>query len=154
MSIRSICFVCLGNICRSPLAEGVARHVIESRGLDLVVASAGTGDWHVGEPPDRRMQETAKRFGIDISRQRADNVTPNHVRRFDLFVAMDDSNRRNMQAILGRNTKIVRLLDYHPGPESEVPDPYYGGPEGFDLVYRLVWSGVSGLLDAIVAEKI
>ncbi|RMF12661.1 MAG: low molecular weight phosphotyrosine protein phosphatase [Candidatus Dadabacteria bacterium] len=147
--VEAICFVCLGNICRSPLAEGVAEAEARKRGLPLVIESAGTGGWHVGEPPDRRMQAVARRHGIDLSRKRAQQVTSGDAERFDLFVAMDRDNLDTLRRILPDGTRIHRLLDFCDEPYSDVPDPYYGGDEGFALVWRLVSSGVHALLDQV-----
>ena len=152
-AVHSICFVCLGNICRSPLAEGVARRALTERGLELEICSAGTGSWHVGEPPDSRMQATAARYGMDIGGLRGAQVDASQHNHVDLFVAMDESNLRNVRSMLGSDVAVVKLLDFHDGPESEVPDPYYGGDAGFENVYRLVTSGVSGLLDKIEAAR-
>ncbi len=154
--IKRICFVCLGNICRSPLADGIARQEIHDRGLELSVGSAGTGGWHVGDPPDPRMRQTARAHGLSIDDLRAEQVTAADQDRYDLFVAMDQSNFRNLQRIFADapQVKIVKLLDFHGGPEQDVPDPYYGGDDGFETVFELVTSGVGGLLDAIESGQL
>lgn len=147
-----ISFICLGNICRSPLAEGLARREVERRGLGIAVESAGTGGWHINAPPDRRMQAKAREYGLDISGLRGAQVTAADASRVDLFVAMDRSNQRNLEEILaGHSVRIVRLLEFHAGPENEVPDPYYGGDDGFEHAWQLVASGIRGLLDALEA---
>ncbi len=139
---RSILFVCLGNICRSPLAEGVFRGVIASRGLSsgLAVDSAGTGAWHAGSPPDPRSVAVAAAYGIDISAQRARQVTSDDFERFDLLLGMDRSNvgRLKSRASADAAAKVHLFLNYAGlGPE-DVPDPYYGGDGGFETVYRMI----------------
>ena len=149
VSTESICFVCLGNICRSPLAEGIALDAARRRGLSLVIESAGTGGWHVGEPPDRRMQAVARAHAIDLSRKQAQQVSAGDAERFDLFVAMDRDNQATLEQLLPSGTRIYRLLDFIDGPHRDVPDPYYGGEEGFERVWQLVSSGVQALLDQV-----
>lgn len=150
----SVLFVCLGNICRSPLAEGILRHRAGERGLDGRVRadSAGTGAWHVGEPPDRRSVEVASRNGIDLD-GRARQVEDEDFDTFDLLVAMDRSNLRKLEGMKRRNggTADLHLLrDFDPDPgDGEVPDPYYGGPRGFDEVYEMVDRSVDALLDRL-----
>lgn len=148
----SVLFVCLGNICRSPLAEGVLRHRARQRGLDgrLRIDSAGTGAWHVGESPDRRSAEVARRNGVDLE-GRARQVDEDDFHAFDLLVAMDRSNLRALEGMKDRSggTATLHLLrDFDPDPgDREVPDPYYGGPRGFDNVYEMVDRSVEALLD-------
>lgn len=148
----SILFVCLGNICRSPLAEGVSKHRVRERGLDgrVRVDSAGTGGWHVGDPPDPRSAEVARRNGIALE-GRARQVQDRDFHDFDLLVAMDRSNLRkleHMKARVGGTAGLHLLRDFDPDPgDREVPDPYYGGPGGFDDVYEMVDRSVEGLLD-------
>ena len=152
----SILFVCLGNICRSPLAEGVFRDLAAREGVAVEVDSAGTGDWHVGHPPDARAQAVAARNGLDICSLRARQVTPEDFRRFDHIVAMDASNLANLEAMRpeGAKTEVGRLLDYaSEAGVQDVPDPYYGGREGFDETYRLVVAGAKGLLEHIKREQ-
>lgn len=146
----SILFVCLGNICRSPLAEGVFRAEAERAGLDVEIDSAGTGDWHLGHAPDARAQAVAHRNGLDISHLRARLVTPEDFGRFDYLVAMDSSNLANLEAMRpdGARAQVVRLMDFAPQEGvSDVPDPYQGGPEGFEETHRLVAAGVRGLIE-------
>lgn len=148
----SVLFVCLGNICRSPLAEGVFRRLAEGEGVEVEIDSAGTGDWHLGHAPDKRAQAVAEKNGLDISALRARLVTPDDFHRFDHIVAMDASNLANLEAMrpLGAKANVSRLLDHAPHVDSvDVPDPYQGGPEGFDETYRLVEAGAKGLLDAV-----
>jgi protein-tyrosine phosphatase len=141
-----ILFVCMGNICRSPTAEGVMRHLLAERGLDgqIEVQSAGTGGWHAGDPPDARATATARARGITLEGT-ARQVTAADFEDFDLLVAMDRQNLRDLLAIAppGSEDKIRLLLD----EERDVPDPYYGGPRGFEEVLDLVQAGCEQLLD-------
>ena len=144
-----ILFVCLGNICRSPTAEGVMRHLLRERGLadEIEVASAGTGAWHIGEPPDSRSAEAARRRGIALEGA-AQQVRPSDFADYDLLVAMDRSNLRDLLAAAGEHRDKVRLLL----DDADVPDPYYGGPTGFDDVLDLVTEGCERLLDEVAAQ--
>jgi protein-tyrosine phosphatase len=148
-----VLFVCLGNICRSPLSQGVFEHVLRREGLEgeVEVDSAGTGAWHVGHPPDERARRGAEKRGIDISAQRARRLTREDCGRFDYILFMDEENRRLVEPLCGEGGAEVRLfLDYAPGrSEREVPDPYYGGAEGFELVLDLVEAASEGLLEDI-----
>lgn len=121
--------VCLGNICRSPLAEGILKHKARQRGLDWHVESAGTGAWHVGEAPDPRSQRIAQHNGIDISKQRAQQFSPYHIEMFDLIFAMDSSNYNDIMrhAKTEEERKKVELIMnlVEPGRNTAVPDPYY-----------------------------
>lgn len=146
---RSILFVCLGNICRSPMAEGAMRHVAEREGIDIEIDSGGTGDWHVGNPPDRRAQDTARANGIDISRQCARQVLPGDFEAFDHIVAMDRSVLEDLQAIRpsDAHAELSLFMDHVRGKEGQdVTDPYYGERDGFSDVWRDVMAGVEGLL--------
>ena len=147
-----VLFVCMGNICRSPLAQGVFQGVLRREGLEdeVFVDSAGTGAWHVGEPPDERALSAASLRGMDISSQRARRIDPEDCQNFDYIVTMDEENYRAV-AGLCRGSAVVRpFLDFATdSPEREVPDPYYGGPEGFDYVLDLVEEASEGLLDDI-----
>lgn len=148
----SVLFVCLGNICRSPLAEGIFRRLAADEGVEVEIDSAGTGDWHLGYAPDPRAQAVAAKNGLDISALRARLVTPEDFHRFDHIVAMDASNLANLEAMrpAGATARVGRLLDFAGDVDAvDVPDPYQGGPEGFDETYRLVEAGAKGLLDAI-----
>ena len=150
---RRLLFVCLGNICRSPLAEGVMRHLVEERGLDetIEVDSAGTGGWHAGEEPDARSLEVAARNGVSLEGQRARKVAPGDFENFDLLLAMDSENEADLQRRSPPEfaDRIVRLRDFDPEGSGDVPDPYYGGPQGFDLVYRMVHRSCEALLDSL-----
>ncbi|WP_313808988.1 low molecular weight protein-tyrosine-phosphatase [Sphingobium sp.] len=145
----SILFVCLGNICRSPLAEAALRAEAERAGLEVEVDSAGTGDWHVGSPPDRRAQAVSLRHGIDISGYRGQQVTAGDFRRFTYVFALDAENLRNLRRMLPSDgTAELRLLmDLVPGREgSGVTDPYFGDDAGFDVT----WDDVTRAAHAIV----
>ncbi len=149
-----ILFVCLGNICRSPTAEGVCRHVAQQRGMDkrLLIDSAGTSAWHVGEKPDRRASAEAARRGIDLSTQRSRQVEARDFERFDYILAMDTENLRELRqrCPVQYRDKLHRCLDYAPATaEKDVPDPYYGGPGGFAHVFDIIEASVHGLLDEI-----
>lgn len=143
--------VCMGNICRSPLAHGLFEHLVELEGLAgrIEVDSAGTHAYHVGEPPDPRSQDTARRRGIDISGQRGRRVAAADFERFDYILAMDRDNHALLVAQCpGEHLHKVKLfLDFAPQlPKREVPDPYYGGPDGFEHVYELIEAAANGLL--------
>ena len=149
--------VCLGNICRSPLAEGIMRHLIEEQGLSdqFEVESAGTGSWHVGEQPHRGSIQIADQHGIDIRGQRSQQLTAADIQHYDWLVAMDTSNRngiRHLDRNDAKGERIVLLLDYAEGDgPRDVPDPYYEG--GFDGVYDLVYRGCQGLLKHILETR-
>lgn len=150
-----ICFVCLGNICRSPTAEGVMRHLIRKEGLEdrFELDSAGTGSWHVGNPPDERASQTARSRGFPLEGA-ARQFEPRDFGRFDLVVAMDASNRKNLERMApdaDARGKIVLLRDFDSASPkgSEVPDPYYGGPEGFENVFDVVEAACRGLLQHV-----
>ncbi len=149
----SILFVCLGNICRSAMAEGVFRTMAAERGVGekLVIDSAGTGNWHVGNPPDTRAIAKAGEYGIDISGQRGRQVGPGDFARFDLMLAMDRSNLETLEvrAPAAPHAHIALFLAYASGREQEVPDPYYGGPAGFEQVYRMIEAASTALLDRL-----
>jgi len=142
----SVLFVCTGNICRSPTAEGVLRHLAKQAGVDVHVESAGTGGWHVGHPPDERAQHHARGRGYDLSAQRARQVGPRDFEAFDLIVAMDRGHLAALQAQCPREHRAkLRLLV----PGRDVPDPYYGGAEGFERVLDMVEAACAGLLREI-----
>ena len=145
-----VLFVCLGNICRSPTAEGVLRHKLQQAGLErqVEVASAGTGGWHAGEPPDKRTQRAAQLRGYDLSQQRAQQVRVQDFERYDLILAMDNSNLRDLQAMQPANGKaeLDVFLRRYEGVKSEVPDPYYDGEQGFVEVLDLIEAACDGLM--------
>ncbi|MFA7686442.1 MAG: low molecular weight protein-tyrosine-phosphatase [Moheibacter sp.] len=134
-----ILMVCLGNICRSPLAEGILQSKL---GEDFLVASAGTGSWHVGRCPDKRSIAVAKKYGIDISTQRARQFKTGDFDEFDLIYVMDQSNYEDVLSLAEDDVQRskVRLIleEYENGEEKNVPDPYFGGDDGFEEVYRLL----------------
>ncbi|WP_135081319.1 low molecular weight protein-tyrosine-phosphatase [Terasakiella sp. SH-1] len=149
-----VLFVCLGNICRSPTAEGVFRDLVEKKGLSsqIITDSAGTGDWHVGKAPDGRAQKAAKTRGYDLSDLRARQAKPKDFVEFDYVLAMDRSNYSNLQSICpaGYEDRLHMFLSFDPdSPEVEVPDPYFGGPAGFDYVLDLVEEASEGLMQDI-----
>lgn len=146
-----VLFVCLGNICRSPTAEGVFRHVVERAGLKdrIEIDSAGTHAYHIGDPPDLRSQEAARRRGIDLSSLRGRKATAEDIERFDYILAMDAENLANLQAIcpVGLEEKVRLFLEFAPNrPEREVPDPYFGGESGFERVLDMIEEAAHGLL--------
>jgi len=147
-----ICFVCLGNICRSPTAEAVMRHLVAREHLEdrILIESAGTGDWHVGEPRDRRSREVGARRGMPLG-GRARQFVAADFARFDWVLAMDGQNLatlREMAPDEAARAKVRRLRSFDPAspPDSDVPDPYYGGPEGFDQVFDICVAACEGLL--------
>lgn len=148
-----VLFVCMGNICRSPTAEGVFRYYVEEAGLaDLFeIDSAGTHAYHVGEPPDRRSQQAAERRGFSLADIRARRVAAEDFERFHHIIAMDEDNLvlLHEQAAAEQRAKIRLFLEYASGPETEVPDPYYGGATGFERVLDLVEDASRGLLEAL-----
>jgi len=150
---RSVLFVCMGNICRSPTAEGVFRAAAERAGIAplLCIDSAGTGKWHVGEAPDRRAQLSAKRRGYDLAALRARQVTEADFLRFGWIFAMDEVNLRELQELRPPefNGHLGLFLDIVDSSRvREVPDPYYGGPDGFDHVLNLI----EGACEALIAR--
>ena len=148
----SVLLVCLGNICRSPLAEAALRAEAERTGLTLEIDSAGTGDWHVGSPPDSRAQAVALRNGIDISTYRGRQVTPHDFHRFDHIFALDAENLKNLRRIRPSDgTADLRLLmDLVPGREgSSVTDPYFGEDEGFDETWEDVTRAARALIERL-----
>ena len=150
-----ICFVCLGNICRSPTAEGVMLHLIEQHQLNdkLSVDSAGTSGWHEGSPADSRSQETAQGRGI-VLHSRSRRFIQDDFRKFDYIIAMDKSNLGNMLRLARTEQdrsklSLLRQFDAASPKDSDVPDPYYGGPQGFDQVFDICMAGCEGLLKYI-----
>jgi protein-tyrosine phosphatase len=155
--MTAVLFVCLGNICRSPLAEAAFRAEAKRRGLEAVADSAGTGGWHAGEPPDRRAIAAAHRNGVDIAHLRARKVTRADFDRFDHIVALDEENLADLRALQppASRARLSLLLDHVAGREGEaVADPYYGGDAHFDATWREVAAGARGLAAALQEEKI
>jgi protein-tyrosine phosphatase len=151
-----VLFVCMGNICRSPTAQGVFRKLVEEAGLldRIEIDSAGTHAYHVGEPPDRRAQETAMRRGIALSDLRARRVEPEDFERFDYLLVMNQDNYHHMSALCpegcGMERRLMLLMDFAPDMRMrEVPDPYYGGAGGFETVFDMVEAAAEGLLEDI-----
>lgn len=165
--MEKVLFICLGNICRSPAAEGVMRQMVDERLLfdDIAVDSAGIGAWHVGERPDRRMQKHALRRGYDLSQLRARQFRSEDFERFDYIVVMDEENYHDVMERMPHTdsaaqraayaAKVVRMKDCftrHRGAAS-VPDPYYGGDEGFERALDLIEDGCEGLLNRILMQQ-
>ena len=148
-----VSMVCLGNICRSPIAELVLREMVETEGLDVVVTSAGTGAWHVGGPMDPGSATVLAEHGLDPSRHVAQQMTADRIGEFDLLVAMDRSNRDDLLDLVGDRDRpqVVLLRDFDPDgdPDQSVPDPYGGGPDGFATVYAQVEAACAGLVVAL-----
>ena len=149
-----ILFVCMGNICRSPAAEGLFRAKVDAAGLNdsILIDSAGTHGYHEGEPPDSRSVRAAAKRGIDISDLRSRPVVPSDFRSFDLIIAMDDDNVSALSAVCPQDKRanIRRLLDFATKTTArEVPDPYYGGVDGFDKMMDLLDDGLDGLLSDV-----
>lgn len=145
-----VLFVCLGNICRSPTAEGVFRRLLARENLESAVEvdSAGTHAYHIGSPPDQRAQEAAWRRGMDLSWMRGRRAGPEDIAAYDYVLAMDRENLQNLILINGGpHDKIRLLMEYSAGfDETEVPDPYYGGPNGFERVLDMIEDACEGLL--------
>jgi len=145
-----VLFVCLGNICRSPSAEGVFRSLVEQAGLadQVHIDSCGTGHWHIGKSPDTRAQEAALRRGIDISGLRARQFRPEDLDTFDYVLVMDRQNLADIKDVWHQNggTRPALFLEYGRSAHQEVPDPYYGGDEGFETVLDLINEAGEGLL--------
>jgi len=146
--INAILFVCLGNICRSPLAEGIARDLAQKRGMDLKIDSAGTSGWHIGESPDSRSIEVAKNNGIDISCLKGRKVNAYNDDSFDLIVAMDRQSYQDLLRFFSKD-KVVLMGDY--GLEGrDIPDPYhYRDLEGFKKIYEMLYLAINRLYDEI-----
>ena len=154
-----VLFVCMGNICRSPTAEAVFRHYVESAGLSehILIDSAGTHDYHIGDPPDLRTQRAAKQRGYDLSGLRGRQVEEEDFRRFDYVLAMDRENYANLLAVCpaGLEHKIRLFMEFAPNrPEKEVPDPYFGGVSGFDRVLDMIEEAARGLLEDIRRQRL
>lgn len=148
-----ICFVCLGNICRSPTADGIFRHLVREHDLQdyFEVDSAGTSAYHIGESADNRSQRTASSHGISLD-SRARRFKASDLDDFDLILAMDNQNLKNVQQMASKEqmAKIGQMRDFDPQPgNGEVPDPYQGGPEGFENVFQIVKRSCENLLDEL-----
>lgn len=142
---KSIIFVCLGNICRSPIAQGVAQKYIKEKNLDIKIASAGTGDWHIGEAPCEHSIKVAAMNDVDISKQKAQQVQKSDFSNYDLVVGLDDSNVENLKKLGATN--ILKLGNYG-FDGADVPDPFFfDGFEGFDKVYEMIEICVKNLIN-------
>lgn len=157
MSHIKVLTVCLGNICRSPMAEGILRQTAAENGIPLQLDSAGTGGWHAGEAPDRRAQAYMKSQGLDISGLRARQFRKEDLDAFDHILVMDRDNLRNVLMLCENDTqrsKVRLMLSYwNESPSDEVPDPYYGGDEGFALVYDWVRNAAQAFLRTFEAHE-
>ena len=152
LSQPKLLFVCLGNICRSPMAEGAMRAALKVAGLDWRIDSAGTGAWHVGNPPDQRAQAIALAKGVDISGLRARQADPEDFYHFTHILAMDTENLINLREIKPRDgtAQLSLLLDWLPGHKGQpVDDPYYGGDEGFETTWGDVHAACSAIIDRL-----
>lgn len=155
-----VLFVCLGNICRSPAAQGVMEDLLRERGLEgrVEVDSAGTGGWHTGQLPDPRMRAHARRRGLELT-HRARKVRQSDFDDFDIIVAMDDANYDDLRELApspeaaAKVRKMASWLRHHPGADA-IPDPYYDGAEGFENVLDLLQDACAGLLDELEAESL
>lgn len=152
-----ILFVCMGNICRSPTAEGVFRRVLAERAPDIQIEidSAGTHDYHVGSPPDRRAIEAARRRGVDLSSLRARMVAAEDFELYDLILAMDEENLSELKrrAPSTRHERIRLMMEFAPqAPSRRVPDPYYGGAQGFEEVLDLLEEAANGLMQEVLSR--
>lgn len=154
----NILFVCTGNICRSPTGEAVLRRMTDAAGLGdaVTVESCGTHAYHIGQPPDARAQEAGERRGYDFSGQRARQICAEDFDRFDLILAMDGGHldRLRRAAPAGRSDRIRRFLDFAPGAgRRDVPDPYYGGADDYELALDLIEAGCRGIVAMLLEER-
>ena len=153
---HAVLLVCLGNICRSPLAEAALRREAERLGIELEADSAGTGDWHVGRPPDPRAVQVAAKHGIDISGLRARQVTSGDFQKFDRIVALDAQNLEHLKAMRSSDSRaeLSLLLDHVEGRAGQaVADPYYGAADHFNITWADVEAGARGLARKIAGER-
>lgn len=152
--MKKILFVCLGNICRSPMAEAIFNHKIQEKGLSehFIGDSAGTASYHIGDQPDPRTVETVAKNGIKIHHY-GQQFKRNHAEEYDYLLAMDSSNQRNMLNELGETGKPVYLMrDFDPISKGDVPDPYYGGINGFDQVFEILDRSIDHFIDHLISE--
>lgn len=148
---QKVLMVCLGNICRSPMAHGLLEHKVKELGLSVLVDSAGTGAYHVGEAPDPRSIQKMQQYGVNISHQRARQFIADDLEVFDHIFAMDTNNYRNIINLSQGDADNVRLMMdlAYPGEDMSVPDPYYGGEDGFENVYRLLDEATDRLIELL-----
>jgi len=152
-------FVCLGNICRSPLAQGVFEKLVAKEGLEnkILVSSAGTGNWHIGSPPDERMQMTANKYGVQLNSRGQQFQSPDF-QDLDLILAMDHSNLAGLEQICHdpaqmKKLRLFRSFDPEANGDLDVPDPYYGGGKGFETVYRIVERTCPNILEFLINQN-
>jgi len=149
-----VLFVCLGNICRSPLAEIIVRAAAEKRGLHYHFESAGTGNWHVGGSADPRSAAKAHEYGLDLSGHRAQQITSAGCDDWDWLVAMDADNRRQLLQMGVSQSRILMMRQFENSPHiADVPDPYYGGSDGFEHAYRMLADNAERLLDFLENQR-
>ena len=146
-----ILFVCMGNICRSPVAEGVGRVLAEESGKNIEVSSAGTGSWHVGDAPDSRMRKVAAKEGFPIDDLQARVILVDDFYDFDWIVVMDEDNQASVNAMRPKDSeaKVVRLLEYGNQGKKNVPDPYYGSQKDFENSFRIIRQGVEDFFSVL-----
>jgi protein-tyrosine phosphatase len=153
-----ILMVCLGNICRSPMAEGILRTKADEYQLKITIDSAGTGGWHAGEHPDKRAVQSARKFGVDISKLVARQFSKNDFDKFDRIFVMDNSNYNDVIDLARTEDdrrKVFLLLNAdEPDSNREVPDPYYGGVDGFDRTFLLMEKACEAIVENIRREKV
>ena len=150
--MKSILFVCLGNICRSPLADGIANKIAREKNLNLYIDSAGTSAFHKGQPPCDNSQKVAKNHDIDISGLKSRPIVPKDLKEFDIIIAMDEQNKKDL--ISYGFKKVYKLGDFGGLDSKDVPDPYYyTGFKGFEIVYDMVKKGVISLINDILDGK-
>jgi len=150
-----VLFVCLGNICRSPLAEVVVKTAAEHRAVDHYhFESAGTGDWHVGGSADRRSASKAIDHGLDLSRHRAQQITAHSIQHWDWFVAMDQSNYQDLLSMGVQASRLLMMRQFESREVTlDVPDPYYGGSAGFEMAYQMLAANAESLLDFLEQQR-
>ncbi|MCL4124583.1 UNVERIFIED_CONTAM: hypothetical protein GTU68_036386 [Idotea baltica] len=147
-----VLMVCLGNICRSPLAEGIASHIAKDRGLDWQIDSAGTSGWHDGSPPDQRSIATARDFDIDITKQVSRKLTKQDFLDYDILVAMDAQNYQDIRRLdpIRAEGKLHLMMNFlHPNVNEPVPDPYYGGADSFKKVAEMLFEACGAMIDQL-----